>query len=69
MSNIAWDNTRTINLRYNYKHHTNITCNKNKAKSYEANNNYNKSIFEKRGKILVEHNKKYRPTQLGEEPS
>ena len=63
MSNIAWDNTRTINLRYNYKHHTNITCNKNKAKSYEANNNY------KKGKILVEHNKKYRPTQLGEEPS
>ena len=50
MSNIAWDNTKTMNLRYNHKHDTNITCNKNKAKSYEANNNYNKVFLKKREK-------------------
>ena len=57
-----------IHLRYNYKLYTDITR-KKKSKNFDETNNSYKKYIRKKGKILVEHNKKYRPTQLDEEPS
>ena len=55
--------TFTIQLQTLHRHE------KKQTKNYDETNNSHKKYIRKKGKILVEHNKKYRPTQLDEEPS
>ena len=56
--------TFTIQLQTLHGHNK-----KKKSKNYDETNNSYKKYIRKKGKILVEHNKKYCPTQLDEEPS